>query len=237
MKKLIPVILVLASACGSNDGTAPSAPASDISTMTVGEVRVLNPSDIPNGTDLPSGSTSRDYVTVVGNTNPTIDAVAHFLVRADRSAAGSSDLSASVDLNSELNQASRTINAPTPPQQAFDTKVRAFEHQNLMLRSSSVPFGATRLPLRRSVEAPAAPAIGDVLNLKVPTAAAIISVTITSRPKPWSLLPQLRKATSALDFQVIALPGDHRVQDGHEENADEKTGEQAAHDHEREWAL
>ena len=168
MKMLAPVLMAFAIACNGSDGTSPKAPPSDISTMNVGEVRVLNPSDIPNGIDLPSGSSARDYVIIVGNTNPTIDAVAHFLVKADRSAGGSSDLSASAGLNSGLNQASRTINAATPLQQVFDTKVRSFERQNLVLRSRSAPFGATRFQLRRSVEAAAAPAIGDVLNLKVP---------------------------------------------------------------------
>lgn len=168
MKKLIPVVLVLATACGSGDGTAPNAPPSDISTMTVGEVRVLNPSDIPNGIDLPSGSSARDYVIIVGNTNPTIDAVANFVVRADRSAGGSSDLSASADLTSGLNRASHTINSATPPQQAFDTKVRTFERQHLLLRSKSAPIGASRFSLRRTVQTASIPAVGDVLNVDVP---------------------------------------------------------------------
>jgi hypothetical protein len=155
-------------ACGGSDGTAPKAPPSDISTMSVGEVRVLNPSDIPNGIDLPSGSSARDYVIIVGNTNPTIDAVATFLVKADRSAGGSSDLSASAELSSALQRASQTINVTTPLQQAFETKVRAFERQNLLLRSKSAPVGATRLSLGRSVQAATAPAVGDVLNLDVP---------------------------------------------------------------------
>lgn len=170
MKKLAPILLACAIACGGSDGTAPKAPPSDISTMNVGDVRVLNPSDIPNGIDLPSGSSARDYVIIVGNTNPTIDAVAQFLVKADRSAGGSSDISASAELSSALQRASQTINAATPPQQAFDNKVRAFERQNLLLRSRSVPIGATRFSLRRSVQAAdlAAPAVGDVLNLNVP---------------------------------------------------------------------
>jgi hypothetical protein len=168
MKKLAPILLAFAIACGGSDGTAPKAPPSDISTMSVGEVRVLNPSDIPNGIDLPSGSSARDYVIIVGNTNPTIDAVANFLVKADRSAGGSSDLSASAELSSALQRAGQTINVTTPLQQAFETKLRAFERQNLLLRSKSAPVGATRLSLGRSVQAAAAPAVGDVLNLDVP---------------------------------------------------------------------
>ena len=143
MKKLIPVLLVLATACNSSgDSTGTKAPPSDISTMTVGEVRVLNPSDIPNGIDLPSGSSARDYVIIVGNTNPTIDAVANFVVKADRSAGGSSDLSASAELNSGLNRASQAINSRTPPQQAFETKVRMFERQH---SSTSLENGYPRV--------------------------------------------------------------------------------------------
>jgi hypothetical protein len=168
MKRAVPVMLLFAVACNSSDGTAPKGPPSDISTMNVGDVRVLNPSDIPNGIDLPSGSSARDYVIIVGNTNPTIDAVANFVVKADRSAGGSSDLSASADLSSRLNRASQAINASTPPQQAFETKVRAFERQNLLFRSKSGLGGATKFSFSRSVQAATVPAVGDRLNLDVP---------------------------------------------------------------------
>jgi len=170
MKRFAPVILLVAVACNSSDGTgiSPKGPPSDISTMNVGEVRVLNPADIPNGIDLPSGSSARDYVVIVGNTNQTIDAVANFVVKADRSPGGSSDLSASADLSSGLNRASQTINAATPRQQAFETRVRAFERQNLSLRSKSGTVGAMRFSLSRSVQTATVPAVGDVLNLDVP---------------------------------------------------------------------
>jgi hypothetical protein len=172
MKTLAPVILLVAVACNSSDGTAPKGPPSDISTMSVGEVRVLNPSDIPNGIDLPAGSGARDYVIIVGNTNPTIDAVANFVVKADRSAGGSSDLSARADLSSGLNRGTLTINAATPPQQVFETKLRGFERQNLSFRSRSGLVGQTRFSLRRSVQTAAVPAVGDVLNLDVPDGAS-----------------------------------------------------------------
>jgi hypothetical protein len=168
MKTLAPVILLVAIACNSSDGTAPKAPPSDISTMSVGEIRVLAPSDIPNGIELPSNSSALDYVIIVGNTNQTIDAVANFLVTADRSTGGSSDRSATADLNAGLNRAARTINAATPRQQAFDSRVRAFERQNLSLRSRSGPFGASRLSASKSVQIAAVPAVGDVLNVSVP---------------------------------------------------------------------
>src|SRR4029077_19748817 len=76
--------------------------------------------------------------------------------------------SATADLRAGLNRASQTINAATPPQQAFETKVRAFERQNLSLRSKSGLLAPARFSLRRSLEAAAVPAVGDVLSLDVP---------------------------------------------------------------------
>jgi len=46
-----------------------------------------------------------------------------------------------------------------------------------------------------------------------------------------------RGRTRRLDLQVIVLLRDHDVQDRHQENADEKAGEQPAYDHERKWSL
>jgi hypothetical protein len=168
MKTLTPIVLVFVVACNSSDGTAVKGPPNDISSMNVGDVRVLNPSDIPNGINLPAVSDARDFVIIVGNTNPTIDAVANFVVKANRSAGGSLGLSATADLNAGLNRATQTINATTPPQQALESRVRSYERANLTLRSGSVPFGARRLSLSRSVQTAVVPLVGDTLSLNVP---------------------------------------------------------------------
>jgi hypothetical protein len=69
IKRFAPISLFLAVACGGGgDGTGPQTKPSDISSMAVGDVRVLNPSDIPDGIQLPAGNSARDYVIVVGNT-------------------------------------------------------------------------------------------------------------------------------------------------------------------------
>jgi hypothetical protein len=176
-KKFAPAILVLATACGSSsDGTAPVTPSNDIGSMNVGDVRAFTPSDVPNGITLPSSSTARDYVIIVDNTNPTIDAVANFVVQADRSAGGSGDLAASpnvsapltASLNAALNRASLAINGKTPRQQRLDSHVRAFERQRLHLRSNAGPFGGARASLSRSVQTAAALAVGDIFNVDVP---------------------------------------------------------------------
>jgi hypothetical protein len=168
MNKLVPFILIIATACGSSDGTAPVTQPSDLSSMNVGDVRVLAPSDIQNGIDLPSVSSTRDYVIIVGNTDPTIDAVANFVVQANRSLGGSADVSAATDLNAALNRASLAVNAATPLQQAFNAKVSAFEHRNLHLRSKSDPLGGSRFSLRRSISAASDLSVGDIINVNVP---------------------------------------------------------------------
>src|SRR6266571_986090 len=85
IKRFAPFAMIFAAACGGGDGTGVKTPPSDISTMAVGEVRLLNPTDIPNGIDLPAGSGARDYIIVVGNTNSAHDVVANYVVKADRS--------------------------------------------------------------------------------------------------------------------------------------------------------
>src|SRR3954464_7816591 len=89
IKRYVPAVLLLAAACGGGDGSGPKAPPSDISTMGVGEVRVLNPSDIPNGINLPSGSGTRDYIVIVGNPSSAHDVVANYVVKADQETGGS----------------------------------------------------------------------------------------------------------------------------------------------------
>ena len=175
IKRIAPVGLILAIAChgSSGDGTGPVPASSDISTMAVGEVRVFKPADIQNGIDLPTTSSARDYVIIVGNTSAQHDVVANYLVRADRSAGGSFGISAPSDLSAQLSVPVGQIPLARTPQQALDNKVRAFERKNLSLRSGSDPFGSSRFSLRRSVQAPgsaafAIPVAGDRINLKVP---------------------------------------------------------------------
>jgi len=90
IKRLSPAgLLFIVAACGGGDGGAgPNTQPSDISSMAVGDVRVLNSTDIPNGISLPASSSARDYLIVVGNTNTAHDVVANYVVKADRSQTG-----------------------------------------------------------------------------------------------------------------------------------------------------
>ena len=172
-KRFVPAMLVLAAACGGGDGSGPKAPPSDISTMGVGEVRVLNPSDIPNGINLPSGSGTRDYIVIVGNTNTAHDVVANYVVKADQQTGGSFGVNAPSELAPQYSRQIDQIPLARTPQQAIDNKVRAFERSGLTLRSTSGPLGvSSRFSVRRSsqVATAAVPAVGDVINLKIPDA-------------------------------------------------------------------
>jgi hypothetical protein len=173
IKRIAPIALILAAACHS-DGTGPKGPLSDISTMAVGEVRLLNPIDMANGIDLPAGNGGRDYLIVVGNTNSTHDVVSNYVVTADRSPTTTFGLEAAADMAaSRYNLQLGEVPFARTPQQAIDNKVRAFERSGLTLESRGNPLGVgSRFSIRRSAQVSAAPvpAVGDVIKLKVPDA-------------------------------------------------------------------
>lgn len=224
--------MVLAVACGGggDGGTGVKTPLSDISTMNVGEVRVLNPTDIPNGIDLPAASGARDYVIVVGNTSASHDVVANFVVKADKSTTGVFGLEAASDLAAQSSlQLNRAPLARTP-QEVLESRVRSFERTKLSLHSRSGPFAASRLsPLRSAqVSQLAVPAVGDVLNIKIPNAAtndlctnfiptqavvasvsqkAILVVDTLDGP-PSTLFTQAQMDSITSEFDTITYPTD-----------------------------
>lgn len=172
-KTFVSVLAIVVAACGGGgDGTGVKAPPSDISTMAVGEVRVLNPADIPNGIDLPASSGPRDYIVVVGNTNSVHDVEATYVVKADQNSGASFGIS-SPDFTPHYNRQIDELNLPRTRQQAIDSKVRRFEKSSLRLRTGSSPFDiSSRMSARRSSQVSAAgvPAVGDVININVPDA-------------------------------------------------------------------
>jgi hypothetical protein len=140
--------------------------------MGVGEVRILNPTDIPNGITLPAGSGARDYLIVVGNTNSLHDVVANYVVKADRSPTTTFGLEKAADMAaSRYSVQLGDVPFARTPQQAIDNKVRAFERSGLSLKSRGNQFGAgSRFSISRSsqVSAASVPAVGDVINVNVP---------------------------------------------------------------------
>jgi hypothetical protein len=172
--RFVPVVMILAVACGGGgDGvTPPVGQLSDISSMNVGDVRLLNPSDIPNGIDLPAGSGARDYIIVVGNTSSVHNVAANFNVKADKSTTGVFGIEAAADLAAQSSLQLNQVPLARSPQEAVENSVRAFERSRLTLRSPSTPFGGSRLSARRSAQVSqmTVPAVGDIINVKIPDA-------------------------------------------------------------------
>jgi len=170
-KRIAPVGLILAVACGGGgDGIGPTPVSSDLGTMAVGDVRVYNPSDLQNGLDLPTQSSARDYVIIVGNTSAQHDVVANYVVRADKSTPGSLSISTGTEPASQSTLLLGQPEFARTPQGRIEKNLRAFERSGLALRSSSDPLGLSRFSVRRSaqVSAAAVPVVGDVLNIKIP---------------------------------------------------------------------
>ncbi len=176
MKKIFaPAALILAVACGGGgDGTGVVKTPSDISNMNVGEVRVLNPSDIPNGIDLPAGSGARDYVIIVGNTSTQHDVPANYVVKADRSNTGTFGIETAADLQAQSSLQLNQVPLARTPQEAVENRVRSFERTRLVMRTPSGPLGLSGLSARRSAQVSQAsvPAVGDVINVKIPDASS-----------------------------------------------------------------
>lgn len=176
IKKLAPVGLILTVACGGGggDGIGPTTNPSDISTMAVGEVRVLNPVDINNGIDVPAGSGARDYVIIVGNTASVKDAEASYVVKADKSTDATFGISAQSVPGAQASLLVGQVPLASTPQQMVEKRVRAFERRRLGLRASSGVIGGSRFSVRRSnqVGSMAVPMPGDVINVKIPDASS-----------------------------------------------------------------
>lgn len=171
MKKIyVPVVMVLAVACGGHDVTTPVTTPSDITSMNVGEVRLLNPTDIPNGINLQASTSARDYLIVVANTSSQHDVPANFVVKADKSTTGVFSLEAAADLAAQSRMQLNQIPLARTPQEVFESRVRSFERSKLSLRSRSSLLAGGGISARRSSQVATAsiPAVGDVINVNVP---------------------------------------------------------------------
>ena len=232
MKKIfVPAALILAVACGGGgDGTGVVTKPSDISSMNVGEVRVLNPSDVPNGIDLPAGSGARDYVIIVGNTSAQHDVPASYVVKADKSATGTFGIETAANLQAQSSLQLNQVPLARTPQEAVENRVRSFERTRLVMRTPSGPLGISGLSARRSAQVSQAsvPAVGDVINVKIPdastndlcnnfisTQAVVASVsrrailmvdTLDGPPQVLFTQPQMDSITQ--EFDTITFPTD-----------------------------
>ena len=172
IKRFAPAGMILAIACGGGgDATGPTPVSPDISTMNVGEVRVLNTSDLTNGIQVPAGSGARDFLIIVGNTSTQHDTPANFMVNADISSSGSFGVTAAPDMSASSSMLANQIPLARTPQEATENTVRGFERSGLNLRSASSPLNGRFSTSRNlAVAAAAVPVVGDILNLNVPNA-------------------------------------------------------------------
>jgi hypothetical protein len=171
-KILVPAVMVLAVACGGGGDVTPPPVTnpSDISSMNVGEVRVLNPTDIPNGISLPASTSARDYLIVVGNTSTVHDVPANFVVKADKSTTGVFGIETAADLAARSSLQLNQLPQARTPQEVLESRIRSFERTGLSLRSPGGLPGSPRLSARRNSQAATAlvPTVGQVVNINVP---------------------------------------------------------------------
>ena len=208
IKRLVPLALLLAAACGGggDGGTGPKTTPSDIGSMNVAEVRVLNPTDITNGITLPANTGSRDYVVIVGNTSTQPDNVTgSYTVKADRSPTTTFGIELAADMAAQSSRQLEGVPLARTPQQAADNKVRAFERSNLRLRSSNGVIPSSRFSIRRNAQVVASPVpnVGDTINVKVPDASTnnLCNNYISTRAVVASVSRRAILAVDTLDLQ------------------------------------
>lgn len=87
MRRYFVPLLFAAVACHTDSVVAPPQPPAsgfaDAKNMSVGEVRVLTPSQLPNGIELSASAVTSDYLLVVANTSPALDVPANYVVRGN----------------------------------------------------------------------------------------------------------------------------------------------------------
>ena len=188
MKQLSIGGLLFALACHGSDSTAPFGQPRDITPLQVGEASVLEPDHLSDvfrllgvpigsrfgGIDVPPAVGDREYIIVVANTDSIHDLVADYIVKADVAVSGRFDLETNADMAASrysLQPDPGTAPGPTR-QELIDTKLRRFERSELTLKSRTNPLTGLRFSIRssRQVSVAPVPAVGDVINLKVPDA-------------------------------------------------------------------
>ncbi len=172
MNRYIPLVMLALVACGGDGGggVGPTPNRSDISSLQPGEYRVLVPSEIPNGIDLPSVPEARDFLIVVGNTSAIGDVEANYVVRGNLGVAAPMQTAPRVAFSPQLSPGMSALERAEGPQRRLEERVRGFERNALSFRRITGPAGASSSSLRRSSQLSPPPNLGDVISLKVPDA-------------------------------------------------------------------
>ena len=162
MRRLLVPLSLAFIACHTDSAVAPPEPGpGDAKNMTVGEVRVLTPSQLPNGIELTATGATSNYLLVVANANPTLDVQASYTVRGNEvfsealrtGAIGPSAMVAATD------------DDYSAAQEAAESHVRSYERSRLVPARASSSVSAARNSLGVSG---AVAAVGQTLTIKVP---------------------------------------------------------------------
>lgn len=169
MNRFFPLVMALLVACGGKEGPIEPIPnPHDITNLEPGQVRVLKPSDIPNGIDLGSVSDARDFLIVVGNTaQSATENVATYVVRGNLGTGASLTAATSLAVPQQIMERMEAVERAQAPQRQLEKRIRAFERKSLNLRGRRQVRGSG-LSFSRSIGVASVPTVGEVLNLKVP---------------------------------------------------------------------
>lgn len=171
MNRFFPLVMVVLTACGGgkDNPIEPVPNPHDITTLEPGEVRVLKPSDIPNGIDVGSVSDARDFLIVVGNTAQSLtENVASYVVRGNLGTGASLSAAMSQAVSPQLAQLTEALERAQAPQRQLEKRIRSFERRSLRLSGRARSLGAGGLSLSRSAAVAAVPQVGDQFDVKVP---------------------------------------------------------------------
>jgi len=215
MRRILFVLPIAIFACHSDSVVDPITPPglSDAKNMTVGETRVLVPSQLPNGIELSTSSATTDYLVIVANTSPALDVQASYVVRGNE-ASGDAPRFDVLQPSYAKVAGERGEDA----QQAADGRIRAFERQNLV--PANAIGGGSRL--RKSIGFSAAVNVGDVVTVKVPvvTSAKLCDSFVTTKGIVRAISSRAiivldtaanQTAFTAADFSAIATEFDNVV--------------------------
>jgi hypothetical protein len=168
---LLAATMVIA-ACSHDVSGLPAAPPCTAGgpsslTLPVGGVAVLSDPNSLACVQIAASPSATAYLFVAANALSVSAAASAYTVEAAVEAGGASTVVATA-------RAAATVNTPEPParDRAFELRLRAMERRILTLSAARTAWQARGAPTARIAAMPAAPAVGDSLNLRVPDGAS-----------------------------------------------------------------
>jgi hypothetical protein len=170
MNRYFPLSMLALLACGGDGGgiIQPEPTLNDISTLAPGEYRVLKPSDIPNGIDLPSVPDAREFMIIVGNSSTIGDVEANYVVRGNLGATSTIQPERRSDVSPQLAAGMEALERMGGPQRSLEQRVRGFERRALSFRGVPAVSRTAGPALRRTTQVAAVPVVGERIDLKIP---------------------------------------------------------------------